>query len=219
MNLMEAILGRKSIRGYKPDPVPRPVISEILETAVKSPSAMNTQPWEFTVVAGEVLSNICRDNIEKLLSGTSPHTLKSTYQGIYRQRQVELAIDIFRLMDIKREDQARRAEWMQRGFRFFDAPAAIIVCTDESLAGTWSLFDAGAVSQTICLAALKYGLGTCIEDQGVMFPEVIKKHTGLPETKQIVIGIAIGYPDWDFPANQLISRREPVENITSWHGF
>jgi nitroreductase len=81
------------------------------------------------------------------------------------------------------------------------------------------MFDLGAVTQTICLAALSHGLGTCIEGQGVMFPRVIRKHTGLPESKKIIIGIAIGYPDPEFPANRLESAREPLETVATWHGF
>jgi len=219
MDLISAVQSRKSIRGFLPQSVPQETIREVLELAIKSPSALNTQPWEFTVVSGEILESIRRDNIECLLSGVPPHSPRSNYQGVYRQRQVELAVDIFQLMDIKREDREKRTAWLQRGFRFFDAPAAIIISADRSLEGTWWLYDIGVVSQTICLAAMNYGLGTCIEDQGVMYPQVISKHTGIPDSKEIIIGIAIGYPDWDFPANNLSSRREPLDKITSWLGF
>ena len=68
--------------------------------------------------------------------------------------------------------------------------------------------DIGAVMQTICLAALHYGLGTCIEDQGVMYPAVLRKFAGIPESRRIIISIAVGYPDWDFPANKVESARE-----------
>ncbi|MHB8156694.1 MAG: nitroreductase [Desulfocucumaceae bacterium] len=221
MDILEAVLARKSIRGYKPDPVPKEVILEILKTSTRSPSAMNTQPWEFLVVAGDVLDNIRRGNIEKLLSGSapSPDYPSEGYQGVFKQRQVELAIEIFKLMGIAREDSAKRLEWMQRGFRFFDAPAAIIIAADRSVEGTMSMFDLGAVAQTICLLALARGLGTCIEGQGVMFPQVIRKYTGLPESKSIKMSIAIGYPDWEFPANSLESKREALESMAAWHGF
>jgi nitroreductase len=74
----------------------------------------------------------------------------------------------------------------------------------------------GAVMQNICLAALEFGLGTCIEDQGVLFPEVVREHTGLPDNKRFIIAIAMGYPDPDFPANRVRSEREPAENLTTW---
>ena len=221
MDIMEAIRARKSIRGFRPDPVPKEILRDILDIATRAPSAMNTQPWEIIVIAGEVLENIKRGNIEMLESGALPNPNVSVqpFEGVYRQRQVDLAIQIFQLMGIAREDKAKRAEWMKRGFRFFDAPAAFILSVDKALKPWWELFDFGAISQTICLAALKYGLGTCIEDQGVMYPEVIRKYTGIPESKRIIICIPIGYPDWDFPANRLESKREPVEAITTWCGF
>jgi nitroreductase len=77
----------------------------------------------------------------------------------------------------------------------------------------------GSIAQTICLVALAYGLGTCIEVQGIMFPDVVRKFTGLPESKQLVTSIAIGYPDWDFPANQVVSKRAPMSEILTWCGF
>ncbi len=221
MDIVEAVRSRKSIRRYKPDPVPKEILSEILAIATRSPSAMNTQPWEITVVAGEVLDKIRKGNVEKLASGAAPNpdVPYKPYEGIYRERQVELAIQIFGLMGIAREDKEKRAEWGQRGFRFFDAPALIILSADKSVDESRASFDIGAISQTICLAALNYGLGTCIEDQATMFSEVVRKFTGIPESKCMVIGIAIGYPDWDFPANKLESKREPVENVATWCGF
>ncbi len=219
MNIADAIKSRISVRGYLPKAVPQELIKEILELSLKSPSAVNTQPWEFTIVTGPVLENIGRDNIESFLEDKPARDRSVAYDGIYKQRRVELAIDIFKLMGIEREDREKRLAWTKKGFRFYDAPAAIIISRDKSLAGSWSLFDMGAIAQTICLAAKSYGLGTCIEDQGVMFPEVIRKHTHIPEEKEIIIGIAIGYPDPDFPANKLLSRREDINKVTNWLGF
>ena len=138
--------------------------------------------------------------------------------SVFRQRQVALAKQIFALMDIKREDTAKRAGWLERGFRFFDAPVAIIITTDSMLDETTPLIDIGAVMQNICLAALDHGLGTCIEDQGIMYPEVLRELAGIPENRRIIIAIAIGYPDPDFPANRLVSAWEPVDSITRWVG-
>ena len=218
MDVIEAISNRKSIRGYKPDPVPMEMLKKVLETAARSPSAMNTQPWEVTVLAGEALDKVRKANIEMLRSGAEAWRSIS-YQGVHRQRQVDLAVRIFKLMGIAREDKEKRAQWMERGFRFFDAPAAIILSVDSSAPELQALLDIGAFCQSICLAALGYGLGTCIEDQGTMFPDMIKKLTGIPESKRIVIGIAIGYPDRDFPANSLETDREPVDTFTTWCGF
>ncbi len=223
MDVIEAVKKRKSIRGYKPDPVAKEVLEEILELAKWAPSAMNTQPWEFTVLAGYVLENIKRSNIELLKSGVSPNpehmVVGWPMESIYRQRQVNLAKQLFQLMDIPREDKEKRAKWQEQGFRYFDAPAAIIVSVDRCLSETGPLIDIGAVIQTICLTALHFGLGTCIEDQGAMYPDVLRKYAHIAESKRIVMAIAIGYPDWDFPANKLESEREPIKDMATWLGF
>lgn len=220
MDIVDAIRSRKGIRGYKPDPVPEEVLREILDIARRAPSQMNSQPWEIIVVTGEVLDNIRKGNIEMLTAGVEPNpeVIHKPFEGKYRQRQVDLAIQIFGLMGITREDKAKRDEWTQRGFRFFDAPAAFILSIDKSLESV-AVFDFGTIAQTICLTALNYGLGTCIENQGVMFPEVVRNFTPIPESKLLVTSIAIGYPDWDFPANKLETKREPLENFVTWCGF
>lgn len=222
MDIVEAVKARKSIRGFKPDPVPKEILKEILEAAARSPSANNTQPWEFTIIAGDVLNTIAKENIAKFTSGAMPNNpdlAGEAYQGVYKQRQVSLAVQIFKILGIAREDKAKRMEWMSRGFGFFGAPAAVIISADNSLDTASALFDIGAFTQSFCLIALKYGLGTCIERQGVMYPDSLKKHTGIPDNKRILISIAVGYPDESFPVNNLQSERDPIDSLTTWHGF
>jgi nitroreductase len=223
MDIEKAITSRKSIRKYKPDPVPKKILREILQIAQRAPSAMNTQPWEFVVITGEVLDNIKRVNVEKLSAGApmQPDLLVVGWpqDSIYRQRQVDLGKELFRLMDIPRLDKKKREKWMERGFRYFDAPAAIIITADRALTEEGPLLDIGAVMQNICLAALGFGLGTCIEDQGVLYPEVVREYAEIPDSKRLIMAITIGYPDWDFPANSLISTREEIDTITTWCGF
>ena len=223
MDNRTAILSRKSIRGFKPDPVPRDILEKVLEIACRAPSTMNTQPWEFAVVSGDVLKTVARENVKMLRGGVmiQPEHVITGWpnRSVFRERQVEVARRIFRLMGIPREDREKRSAWMERGFRFFDAPAAIIVLTDTALSESGPLMDIGAVMQSICLAALSFGLGTCIEDQGVMYPASLRSLLNIPDSKRILISIAIGYPDPDFPANRVESPREEISNIARWYGF
>ena len=223
MEIAEAIRARKSIRSFKPDPVKKEIVKEILEIATRAPSGTNTQPWEFFVLAGEVLEKVKQANVELQKSGTLPNPEISyvtyNHDTVYQKRRVELTKQLFQLMDIAREDKEKRATWLERGFRYFDAPVAIIICVDRLLSEMGHLIDIGSVMQTICLTALNYGLGTCIEYQGVMYPDVLRKYACIPESKRALVSIAVGYPDWDFPANKVESTREPVDNITSWCGF
>ncbi|MDD2604277.1 MAG: nitroreductase [Desulfobacterales bacterium] len=223
MNVIEAIKTRKSIRGYRPDPVPRGVLRDILAVSGRSPSAMNSQPWEFVVLGGEVLDRVREANVAKLRDGIPPsgeHSVTGwSKESVYRTRQVELAKGLFQLMDIDRHDTAKRAWWLERGFRFFDAPAAIIVVTDKSLQPETPLIDIGIVLQSICLTALEHGLATCIEDQGCMYPDVLREIAEIPDTKRIIMAMAIGYPDGDFPANRIETTRVPIDEIILWCGI
>ena len=221
MDFIETVLGRKSIRGYKPDPVPKDIIQDIIQTAVRAPSAMNTQPWEITVATGEPLDNIKNGNIETLTQGKGPNPGRpmGRYEGVYRDRQVGLAKELFSLMDISREDKEKRIAWTMRGFRFFEAPAAIFISVDKSLAPAHAYTDIGIILQTICLPAYAHGLGTCIMDQGIMFPDVVRKYTGIPDSKDIFLCTPIGYPDPEYPANKLVTPREPLDNSTRFIGF
>jgi nitroreductase len=221
MDLVEAIQSRKSIRGYKNDPVPQKILKEILRVAVRAPSADNSQPWEITVITGRVLKDIGQANVAALNSGRpiAPDVSHKPYAGIYRNRQIEVGKKIFELMDIPREDKEKRTAWISRGFRFFDAPAVFILAADESLDPTRAASDIGGIAQTICLIALKYGLGTCISSQGVLYADIIKQFTNIPKTKKIYWCITIGYPDWNFPANQVKTEREPLGGNTTWLGF
>lgn len=219
LDLITAINERRSIRGYKKDPVPKEVIEEILKISTRSTSGNNVQPWEFHVVTGEKLDQLRTENIRNFKSDTGK-LVDANYKGIFLQRQVTMAKKLLEVMDIKREDKEKRAEWFMRGFRFFEAPAAIIITAEkEAHYERWAYFDIGGVTQTISLTALNYGLGTCIQLQGAYYQEAVRSIMGIPDNKLIVISISLGYPDMEFAANHVISEREDIANITTWYGF
>ena len=74
MQFDDVILGRRSIRGYKPDPVPRALIEEIIGLAMRAPSSMYTQPWNFYVITGEPLDRMERNGI--LVTPPAPGLLR-----------------------------------------------------------------------------------------------------------------------------------------------
>ena len=219
MEIKNAILERKSIRGFRDEPVPREIVEDILRTAVRAVSANNTQPWEFAVITGDILRKIGEENARSFINGEKEDCEDTEFEGVYRQRLVGVAKQLFSAMDIAREDKEKRFWWMQRGFRFFDAPCAVIMYMDKSLDETSNRFDMGCVAQNICLAAMAHGIGTCVEDQAIMYQKALKKYLDIPDGKVFVTGIALGYPDPDFPANNIISEREELSNITKWYGF
>lgn len=223
MDIKQAIIKRKSIRNFLPEPVSKNLLKEILQIAGQAPSAMNTQPWKFIVLAGDVIEKIKKENVEKLRANTTPDPefdyVDWPSGSEYRNRQVAIGKQLFKLMGITREDKIKRAQWSERGFRFFDAPAAIIITAEQSLTLAPLALDIGAVMQSICLTAMAFNLGTCIENQGIMYPGVIRKYADIPESRLLITSIAIGYPDTDFPANKVESERAPIDSLTTWCGL
>ncbi len=223
MTYDEVVLGRRSIRGFKPDSVPRELIEEILGLAMRSPSSMNTQPWNFTVLTGEPLDRIRKGNTERNLAGV-PHSREfrtgTAFEGAHRERQIGVAKQLFSAMGIARDDADRRLDWVLRGFRQFDAPVCVIITYDKVLAGSDDTpFDCGAVSTALVNAAWSRGLGAVINSQGIMQSPVVREHAGIPDDQVIMKAIAIGWPDADFPANAVVSERKSVAEATRFLGF
>jgi nitroreductase len=137
MQFDDVILGRRSIRGYKPDPVPKALIEEIIGLAMRAPSSMNTQPWNFYVITGEPLNRIRAGNTARMVAGVPQSREFRTGQafaGQHRDRQVGVAKQLFSAMGIARDDKDMRQDWVLRGFRQFDAPVCVIVTYDRVLA-------------------------------------------------------------------------------------
>ncbi|NIT54817.1 MAG: nitroreductase, partial [Aliifodinibius sp.] len=60
------IRNRRSIRGFIDKPVPKEVLHQIIDVALRAPSSMNTQSWEITIATGDVLEKIKEENVKEL---------------------------------------------------------------------------------------------------------------------------------------------------------
>lgn len=214
---------RRSIRGYKPEPIPREILEEIIHIAKQAPSSMNTQPWHFHVLTGEPLERIRKGNTEKMMAGSAVDReikLNHGYEGPHRERQIEIAVQLFEAMGIARDDKERRMDWVMRGFRQFDAPVSIVITVDKALADdTIAHFDCGAATYGLVLAAWSKGIGSVINGQGIMQSSVVRENANIPEDQVIMTCVAMGYPDDAFVANDVKSRRSPNEQVASFIGF
>ena len=223
MEFEEVIRGRRSIRGYKEDPVPKKVIQEVIELANRAPSSMNTQPWHFHVVTGTPLDMIRAGNTERNISGVPPSReirQHGAYKGIHRERQKTIAAQLFEAMGIDWGDKARRQDWVLRGFRQFDAPVSIVVTYDQELADNdVAIFDCGAAVNGLVNAAWSKGVGAVINGQGIMQSPVVREHAHIPEEEVIMTCVAMGYPRDDFAANEVVSQRRIVDEVTQFVGF
>ncbi|MEQ1784553.1 MAG: nitroreductase [Hyphomonadaceae bacterium] len=223
MQFDEVMMGRRSIRGYKPDPVPRALIEEVLTLAMRAPTSMNTQPWHFYVITGEPLSRIRAGNTERNLAGV-PHSrefrIGQPFAGKHRERQIGVAKQLFSAMGIARDDKDARQDWVMRGFRQFDAPVCVIITYDRALDGSDDTpFDCGGLANALVNAAWSRGLGTVINSQGIMQSPVVREHANIPDDQVIMKSIALGWPDDTFPANAVVSERKPIEEAAVFLGF
>ena len=228
MEIVEAINRRKSIRAFKSDPVPREILKEVMELALRAPSYDNTQPWEFAIVTGKKLEGIKQAFVKKAEEGRNPDTdipRPREFPEPYDTRRRTIGRKVLELKGISREDKEKRGRWLLQGLRLFEAPCVIYIYIDRSFyrqgdgLNIWPIFDCGLVAENIILLATRYGLGTIAQIQAVVYPDVLRKVLGIPDSKLIVLGISVGYPDWDDPINQFHSEREPLDKVTKWYGF
>ncbi len=223
MHYDEVIYGRRSIRGYLDKPVPKEVIKEVVSLAIRAPSSLNTQPWNLYVVSGDPLDRIRAGNTERNLAGvpdSREFRSHGGYEGAHRERQIEIAIQLFEAMGIQRHDKDARQDWVLRGFRQFDAPVSIVVTYDRSIhGGDIAPFDCGGITNALVNAAWSKGLGCVINSQGIMQSPVVREHANIPDDQVIMICVAMGYPDDSFPANAVVSRRKSVDDTVVFVGF
>jgi nitroreductase len=223
MEFDDVIMGRRSIRGYKSDPVPQKLIEEILTLAMRAPSSMNTQPWNFYVITGEPLDRIRKGNTERMVAGV-PQSREfrtgTAFEGKHRERQIGVAKQLFAAMGIARDNAEQRQDWVLRGFRQFDAPVCVIITYDRELADSDdTAFDCGAVATALVNAAWSRGLGCVINSQGIMQSPVVREHAGIADDQVILKSIALGWPEDSFPANAVVSERKSVDEAAVFVGF
>jgi len=215
MDLIKAIMERKSIRAFKPDPVSREKVKEVLDIAINAPSAINLQPWEFTVVMGEEKARLSRKLVklyrEKQIS-CSPGNVKPLADSFTRR-----GVASFELMNpILEQFGTDFNRFINEGScNFYGAPTAIILCLDNAFSKA-RLVDIGIVLGFITLTAYSLGLGTCPIGLINAYEDDIKELLNIPDNKDVVIGVALGYPDWDSPLNNFKTPRDSLDNFIKW---
>lgn len=220
MDIIEAIKSRYSVRAFKPDAVPQNVLHELLTVSQRSPSWANTQTWEFAVVGGEVMKEL-RDTLSArafMQDERNPDIERPDWRPPYKDRRTENGRRLYDMLGIKREDVEAQLNWFVKMYRFFDAPNAIFIYTEREIS-TWAILNIGLVAQTISLAALDYGLGSIMLAAASSYPDTVRQMLKIPDDKQIVIAMAIGYPDENDAVNKFRTSRVPLDEICTWHGF
>jgi coenzyme F420-0:L-glutamate ligase/coenzyme F420-1:gamma-L-glutamate ligase len=180
MELFEAIHSRRSIRRYRPEPVPQGLIVRLLEAACWAPSAHNRQPWRFAVIAAaEVKERLARAMGARLRAdlerdGLPPEVIERdvarSYARITGAPVVILVALTLADMDVYPDPQRSQAEW------------------------TMAVQSVAMAVQNLLLAAHAEGLGACWMCAPLFCPDAVKAALDLPEGWQPQALITLGYP-------------------------
>ena len=222
LSVDEVLERRRSVRAFRPDPVPRELVEEILRVAARAPSGTNIQPWKLHVVAAEARAELEREVLAH--RETDPHDAEAEFgrtakrKEPYTSRMRKLGKDMYTLLGIPKGDQA--ANWRQwgRNFQFFGAPVGLILTIDKDL-DEMSYLDTGMFVFAIMLAAKARGLDTCAQGAWNNYWSVTRRVLQVPDDQYIVCGVSLGWADEDAAVNTLVSEREPLESFATFHGF
>jgi len=216
----EAILSRRSVRAFLPDPVDEQTIRDILTVASRAPSGANMQPWKVYVTAGEVKERIGRAVLE---SGIRPEKIEwdeyryypDKFFEPYLTRRRTVGFALYDSLGIpKRDVEGMRAQH-DRNFLFFDAPVGLLFTIDRRLnKGSW--IDHGMFLQSIMVAARGRGLHTCPQAAFAPYHRQIKPILNMRDEEILVCGMALGYEDPNKPENQFRSERAPLEEFVTF---
>jgi nitroreductase len=192
---------------FLPQPVSRELVDEALALAQSAPSNSNIQPWHIVFASGAPRDRLVAALLDE--ARRRPPNIPPLPES-FRHYRSELGHQVYGAMGIAREDTAGHSAAVLRNWEFFRAPLAGIVCMHHDL-GMADALSVGMYLQTLLLAFTERGLGTCVEVSAAGYPEIVRAQLAIPAELSILCGLAVGYPDPDFPANRLKVGRNPIE--------
>jgi len=219
MNVETALLNRKSTRAFLDKDVPVDLINNILEQAKMAPSGVNTQPWQVAVVTGQSKRNIEKKMEDAFRSGTKGvmeyEYYPTEWDEKYKQRRKACGLLMYSTLEITREDKQRQLDQWAANYRAFDAPVMLFFFIDRVMKNG-SYIDYGMFLQSIMLAAVAEGLGTCPQAALGEYPEIVKGELGYSDDTVLLCGMALGYEDESNIINSYRTDREPLEEIVKY---
>jgi nitroreductase len=219
MDLIEGIETRCSTRAFKDTQIPEETLNKIIEVAANSPSYTNTQPWEVGVVCGQKrddLSRLIYDLASKKTERRPDISTPKNWPPEHEARAREHGARRLAALSVERDDAAEREKLGLMNFEFYGAPCAVFLFIDDAL-NEWSIFDMGLFSQNLILAAHAFGVESCLQASVTGYSREIKKFLGIAESKKLIIGIALGYPDNEAKLNTYRSVKQKPEAFTKWY--
>lgn len=217
--MFEALATRRSVRGFRPDPVPRATVEAILAAAARAPSGSNIQPWRVRVTVGEEKARLSAALHAAQAAGAKVpreyHYYPRTWREPYLGRRRQLGWSLYSLCGIARGDHAAGEAQRARNWDFFGAPVGMMFAIDRDMEqGSW--LDFGMFLQSVMLAARGHGLDTCAQAAFCDHHDVVRAHLGIPDDQVLVCGMSLGVADPEEPANRLATTRVPLEEFVTF---
>ena len=214
---LNIVANRRSMRAFKPDPVPRAVIEAVMGGAQQAPSNCNTQPWFVHVATGDTLEQLRATLPTQFAAGEMAldFPYDGQYDGVYKERQYASATALYDALGISRDEKAARNDWFMRNFTFFDAPA-VAFFTLPSQFGLREACDLGMYAQTVMLGLVAHGLGSCPQTSLGFMANVIRPALGLGDHEKLMFGLSFGYPT-EMPVNQVQTERAALHDVVTFH--
>ena len=212
MKVTDALVARRSIRAFLDKPVEREKFTAIFEAAARTPSWANSQPWEIFVATGDTLKRIKAGFLENYANSVpvaleTPRPTQWPENAIARQKQLH--------PDMVRDCGDASQQFGVLNQTMFNAPAVIYICVDKIMS-QWALYDIGAYTQSLMLAAVEHGLGTIPAIQVTNYPDILHRELNIPDNLKVTIGIAIGYTDTGHAINNFNSARSPLSETVRY---
>lgn len=223
MDVAAAIDSRMSCRAFLDTPVPKQTVVAILETARRSPSGGNLQPWLVHVLTGAALAELLAIVQSKL--PTQPQGEGMEYDIYppdlhepYRSRRFKCGEDLYATLGIAREDKRARLAQFARNYALFGAPVGLFFTVDRRMgADQWA--DIGMFMQSIMLLAREHGLHTCPQEAWAAWYKTLTAFLQLPPEHMLFCGMALGYRDESAAVNRLRTERAALEEFATLRGF
>ncbi len=216
MDILSAISQRKSSRAYLDKPVTRKDIEEIIRHAGMAPSAINVQPWEYVVTYGEEKNRLTR-MLLKIQAERSVPCGPGTSKPLPEKFLMRSRASSKAMMAALEGMNIPFNKFVEDGScSFYGAPVAIIVTIDR-LFPHLRYMDIGLSVSYLLLAAHEKGLATCPIGLITAYSDEICSFLNIPQGKEILLGIALGYADENAPINSFKTGREEIPEILSWY--
>lgn len=215
--LAELLNQRYSCRAFEPHPLPHALIERIVETAQRTASWCNAQPWQLHIASGATLERLRAALMHAAATQAPASDIPGPreYRGVYQQRRRECGWGLYDSLGIAKGDRAASAAQAAENFRLFGAPHLGIVSSEEAL-GTYGAVDCGAYVSNFMLAALGLGVASIAQAALASYPQVLREHLGIGADRLIVCGISFGHADATHPANRFRTSRAPLAECVVW---